>query len=163
MRGCPPCELMLNDFRLAAHTSPGALQALAAIQASADAEPNPYRQIADKIDPDELYVHPLGGAKANRLKPRVELIPTDALLRAAEVFAYGADKYDAWNWAKGMSWTETYASVLRHLFAWHRGEDIDPESGLPHAAHALTQMMVLVHFIETGTGEDDRHKEGERS
>jgi hypothetical protein len=156
VKGCPSCELIVDDLKRAAPLSPGALQALAAVQASANAVPNPYRQIADKIDAEKLYVHPLGGAKDNRLKPRVELLPVDALLEAAKVFAYGAAKYEDWNWAKGISWAQTYASVLRHLFAWQRGEDIDPESGLPHAAHALSQMMILVHFIETKTGEDDR-------
>jgi hypothetical protein len=37
-----------------------------------------------------------------------------------------------------------------------RGEAIDPESGLPHLAHALTSLAFLVECDALGLGEDDR-------
>ena len=40
------------------------------------------------------------------------------------------------NWRDGLDWTRVSSAVLRHLSAWHGGEDIDPESGLSHLAHA---------------------------
>jgi len=40
------------------------------------------------------------------------------------------------------------------------GEDNDPESGLPHLSHALTQMMILVMTTKEGDPKatDDRFK-----
>jgi hypothetical protein len=45
---------------------------------------------------------------------------------------------------------------MRHMLAFHDGEDDDPKSGLSHVAHAAAQMIFLLEFLLTGTGEDDR-------
>ena len=43
--------------------------------------------------------------------------------------------------------------------AYMSGENEDPESGLPHLSHALTQMMILVMTtIEGDPSTDDRFK-----
>ena len=47
-------------------------------------------------------------------------------------------------------------SVLRHLCQWWGGEDIDPESGLHHIDHALTQLMILRIQTMEGQVADDR-------
>jgi hypothetical protein len=96
--------------------------------------------------------------KDNLLKPRVELIPTKPLIAMAEVLGYGARTYAPNNWRAGMSWEDTYASLQRHLLAWHDGESLDPGSGLSHLSHALCQLAFLSEFELTGTGEDDRFK-----
>lgn len=50
---------------------------------------------------------------------------------------YGATKYEAWNWEKGISRKRLYAAVCRHFKAiYDHGLDAtDKESGLPHLAH----------------------------
>jgi len=35
---------------------------------------------------------------------------------------------------------------MRHLNAWRLGESIDPESGLHHLKHALTNVIFLMWF-----------------
>lgn len=60
------------------------------------------------------------------------------------------------NWEKGFKWSRLFGSTLRHLFAWYRGETIDPESGLNHLSHAACNIIFLLEFSHTGAGEDDR-------
>lgn len=102
------------------------------------------------------------GLRYNAGKPRVSLISPWALLGLAQVFTFGAVKYAAWNWAKGLSWAETVDSLLRHLLAFLQGEDVDPESGLPHIDHVQWNAHVLSHFQKTRSGTDDRWK-GEKN
>jgi hypothetical protein len=41
--------------------------------------------------------------------------------------------------------------ICRHITAVQKGEDIDPESGLPHVAHAVCCLLFLGYFApETG-------------
>jgi len=91
-------------------------------------------------------------------KPRVDLISPRALEELGKVLAYGAKKYGDQNWLNGIDWTKLYGSALRHLLAWRRREDTDPESGLPHLAHAMCNIMMLLHYVEVNCydAHDDR-------
>jgi hypothetical protein len=89
------------------------------------------------------------GARFNDGKVPLELIPLIGLESAAAVFGYGAKKYAAWNWAKGMPWSAVTGCMMRHLSAIQRGEDIDPESGLPHIGHLMCNALMLATFRET--------------
>jgi len=92
-------------------------------------------------------------------KPPMHLIPPEVLPGIAHVFGYGAKKYAVNNWRKDLddtSFGRTYSSVLRHLNTWWSGEDIDPESGLHHIDHALTQLMILRIQTMEGQVADDR-------
>ncbi len=102
--------------------------------------------------------HPTQAARFDQGKVRLELLPSIFTYCVARVFTFGAQKYDDWNWAKGFPWLQPYASLMRHLVAWHRGEDLDPESGLPHLDHAACNLAMLITFREEGLGEDNRHK-----
>lgn len=99
------------------------------------------------------------GARFNEGKPSFDLIPLLALEDCAQVFGYGKNKYASWNWAKGMAWSAPFACLLRHLSAWQRGEDIDPESGLPHLGHAMCNLVMLTTFARTYPEGDDRAKQ----
>lgn len=89
-------------------------------------------------------------------KPAVMFLPPGPLLQVADVFGYGERKYDAYNWRKGMEWSRLYSSALRHLWAWFRGEDKDPESGHPHLAHAVCNLLMIMDYSEFNLGKDDR-------
>ena len=95
-------------------------------------------------------------------KPPLNLVPSSAIIACAEVFAFGAQKYGANNWRKDMNKfpvSRHFASIQRHLLAWNDGEDIDPESGLPHLHHAMTQLMILTVCLAEATAPvDDRFK-----
>lgn len=83
-------------------------------------------------------------------------LPWDALEDVARVLDYGAKKYGTGNWQKGTSWMEFAGSAMRHLTSWLRGEDNDPESGLPHLAHACTNVLFLLAYRRQKLGTDDR-------
>lgn len=91
-------------------------------------------------------------------KPLVGEISPEAIEAEGMVLLYGQKKYGLANWRRGIHFTRLYASALRHLLAWRRGEDIDLESGLPHLAHARVNIGFLLHYILTGMGPvwDDR-------
>lgn len=96
-------------------------------------------------------------------KPRLELLSAPALEAIAQVMAYGARKYTTdsapgeHNWRKGFKWSRLLGAALRHLFAYLRGEDKDPESGLSHLAHAGCCVMFLLEHEICGLGTDDRY------
>ena len=91
-------------------------------------------------------------------KPDYALVPAEAIDEIAKAFSFGAKKYSANNWRLGFKWTRVTSALLRHTFAWLKGEDLDPESGLSHLAHAGACVCFLITFVFTKTGEDDRYK-----
>lgn len=96
--------------------------------------------------------------KFDGAKPRMELLPADALEDVARVLTFGAQKYAAHNWCRGMAWGRLIGAALRHIFAFARGEDTDAESGLPHLAHAACCILFLLAYSKRRVGEDDRFK-----
>ncbi len=98
------------------------------------------------------------GIKHDNGKPSLALLPTEALEEIAKVMDFGAKKYDADNWRGGFTYRRVASSLLRHIFAWLKGEDLDPESGLSHLAHAGCNVLFLLTFVITKTGTDDRYK-----
>lgn len=74
----------------------------------------------------------------------------------------GMLKYGRANWrAAGVRWTIYYDAMRRHLDAAFEGEDLDPDSGLPHLAHILACAAILVDAEATGQLIDDRQFRGE--
>ena len=96
------------------------------------------------------------GRKDDAEKARWDLLPFDALDEVAIVLRYGAKKYAARNWEKGMAWGRLLAAALRHLAQWSLGHDIDDESGLPHLSHAACCVLMLLALVKRGDGTDDR-------
>jgi hypothetical protein len=94
----------------------------------------------------------------NAGKPDYSLIPPDALRALAWVYTIGALKYDRYDWLKGMPWSEVLASADRHLEAIKAGEDVDPDTGLPHAALLAWNGFCLTTYLLRGLGTDDRVK-----
>ena len=99
-----------------------------------------------------------GAVRNNGGKVRIELVPSSFIKATAEVFTWGALKYDDRNWERGFPYSVPYSSLMRHLLAWFDGEDLDPESGLNHLKHAACNLAMLIDFVEKGKGEDDRSK-----
>jgi hypothetical protein len=84
------------------------------------------------------------GTKHDEGKAPMGLLPGDALLKVAEVLAYGAEKYSPGNWRHVKPGSRYLDAALRHLTAYADGEDNDPESGLSHAAHAACCVLFMI-------------------
>lgn len=85
------------------------------------------------------------GVKHDIEKDRWDLLPTKAVRAVVKVLGFGAKKYGAFNWVKvPEARSRYYAASMRHLVAWWEGERDDPESGLPHLAHALCCIAFLL-------------------
>lgn len=98
------------------------------------------------------------GRKDDQGKPRMELLPGDALNEIAKVLTFGAAKYEDRNWERGMKWGRPFGALMRHMWAWWQGEDKDPETGLSHLAHAACCILFLLSYELRKAGEDDRPK-----
>ena len=84
------------------------------------------------------------------------IFPAD-WLEAVAVLEYGADKYAAWNWAKGMPWKVPLGCALRHTLAhFIDGEEMDAESGGSHWGHFICNVMMLDYFRVHYPEGDDR-------
>ncbi|MBS4019586.1 MAG: hypothetical protein KGZ68_15285 [Dechloromonas sp.] len=100
----------------------------------------------------------MSGVKFDQDKPRMDLLDAHAIEQLALVLSFGAQKYAAHNWRKGLSKSRLIAAALRHIFAYLRGENTDPESGLSHVAHAMCCCMFLLG-LEHRLDLDDRYIE----
>ena len=88
--------------------------------------------------------------KQTQSKLPLEKIDPIALETLAKIQAYGANKYKD---TGGMSWkygnVDTYiGALLRHLLAYQKGEDIDPESKFTHLQHAFFNAYILIWLEE---------------
>lgn len=90
------------------------------------------------------------------------LLPVDSVEEILKVLEFGKKKYAAHNWCSGngFKWTRTINACLRHMFAFMRGEDNDPESGISHLAHAGCNILFMLHFVlnKERYNQDDRYK-----
>lgn len=99
-------------------------------------------------------------AKKDAGKLPMELLSPVAMEELAKVLAFGAKKYSANGWRKSSpSFTRILAAVLRHTFSYLGGETHDPETGLSHMAHVMTEAMFLVELEKTKPQLDDRYKQ----
>ena len=84
-------------------------------------------------------------------------MPMNVLMEAGLVKLHGDLKYGRFNWREaGVRGSVYYDAALRHLAAWYEGEDIDPDSGIHHIAHAICGLSVLRDSIIRDNWTDDR-------
>ena len=85
------------------------------------------------------------GRKFDIGKPQYGLLPPAALKETVKVLTYGVQKYDRNNWQKVPDAQSRYFDALqRHLWDWVAGEQLDPETGINHLAHAMCNIMFLL-------------------
>lgn len=108
-----------------------------------------------KRDEEVRVTSETGGQKGKKLAQLGAIDPI-ALMELARVAGYGGEKYARFNFLKGYDWSLNLDALLRHVMAWNSGESVDPESGLPHLAHAAWHCLALISFEARGLGTDDR-------
>lgn len=85
------------------------------------------------------------------------LWPETATIMGSLGLLDGMLKYGRHNWRESGVRASIYIdAVRRHITAWFEGEDNDPDSGLPHMAHALACLAIIVDSEACGNLNDDR-------
>lgn len=122
----------------------------------------------------------------NKGKERYVLFPQFAKKEIADVYRRGAHKYSMYrdkdgnviqgvnipieevgkyelvedakdNWRKGLSWTETVESAMRHMEAFLSGEDRDKELTTLHLANAAWNLVTVLELYKIYPEGDDRY------
>lgn len=97
------------------------------------------------------------GKKNDSGKLRFELLPPEAVEQIVHVLTQGAQKYADRNWEAGLSYGRVYGALQRHLSEFWKGNDIDPEWGAHHLAHAGCCLLFFLTYEMRGMKKwDDR-------
>jgi hypothetical protein len=90
-------------------------------------------------------------------KAPLSVVPMPVVVEMGVGMAEGAAKYGRHNYrAVGVRGSVYFDATMRHLIAWWEGEDIDPDSGLPHITKAMCSLAVLRDAQMQGLCTDDR-------
>lgn len=89
-------------------------------------------------------------------KTPVHLVSPISIVYESIAQYLGATKYGMWNWrGKKTSVSVYYAALLRHLFLWWSGEEMDSD-GTPHLANARCCLSIIMEGRYIGNMKDDR-------
>ena len=103
----------------------------------------------------ESNPNPKDGIGATKLP--LSLVPATAVAVASLAHLDGATRYGAWNWrAAGVRASVYLDALARHVARWQAGEELDPDSGVPHLGHAIACLNILVDAQACGRLADDR-------
>lgn len=84
-------------------------------------------------------------------------VPGPVLFEIGLAMLEGACKYSRHNYrVAGVRHSVYFDAVMRHLWSWWEGEDIDPDSGVHHVSKALAGLTVLRDSMLVGNDVDDR-------
>jgi hypothetical protein len=99
---------------------------------------------------------PVTGGEKGAKDLELGFIDPLALEELGRVASIGTKKDAPFNYVKGYSWMLSVNALFRHLLAFLRGEDRDPETGCLHVTHAAWHGLALTTFILRKVGTDDR-------
>lgn len=97
-----------------------------------------------------------GGKKYDEGKLEWDMIPFEILEDLVRIYMMGRDKYDKDNWKSGILISRLFNAAMRHMLASWNGEDLDPESGLPHNIHAVWNLVAIEWMKRNRPDLDDR-------
>lgn len=127
--------------------------------------PEMVQRTVAQLEPSEIVQQPAAQMPSENPKaiaartrfPKLSVVPSTSLAWLAEAHLDGAAKYGALNWRVAPhSMTSLIDAAIRHLLALKEGEDVAEDSHLPHAAHVMAGMSVLLDAQACGTLTDDR-------
>lgn len=96
------------------------------------------------------------GKKYDEGKEDFALMPVKPLLKLAQLFTVGAQKYGVRNWEKGMAYSRFFSAMMRHAWKFWGGETHDPIDGQHHLDAVVWNAMCLREMTETHPELDDR-------
>lgn len=118
-----------------------------------------YEQKYRALDESSKPTNPKDMIGANKIPLHLvssASVAMEALGHLDGMLKYGRDNYRA----IGIRASIYFDAAVRHLSFWFEGEDIDPDSGLPHLAHAKACLGIIVDAIAAGKFNDDRKIQG---
>lgn len=90
-------------------------------------------------------------------KAPMSCVPLPVLMELGLGMMEGGAKYGRHNFRViGVRASVYFDAACRHLFAWWEGEDLDPDSGMPHIVKAMACLAVLRDAQIQGQCTDDR-------
>lgn len=91
----------------------------------------------------------------------LHLWPETATLMGCLAMLDGALKYGRSNFrAVGVRASIYVDACKRHINKWFEGEELDPDSGVPHLSHALACLAIIIDARAAGKLNDDRMIKG---
>lgn len=86
--------------------------------------------------------------KFDKGKARYDLIPPEFMDGIAKMYGMGALKYGEGNWEKGagLAYTRLFAAMMRHAWAFIRGETFDPRDGQHHMLSVAWNAIAIFTF-----------------
>lgn len=99
-------------------------------------------------------------------KVSISKIPSAGQIETSLALSYGAVMYDPYNWreeGKKVGYMTYIDALLRHIYRFIDGEDLDPDSLVHHLGHIPAGAQVLFDAIKSGNAIDDRPPKGTAS
>lgn len=111
------------------------------------------KAVGTTLTNEEKAATALVGRKFDSGKLDYTLLPYEAVDEIVKVLMFGAQKYARDNWRHVDDAPHRYAAAaFRHLTAYSKGEQTDPETGISHLAHVgccILFMLALEKRQET--------------
>lgn len=107
----------------------------------------------------ELSKKKTQGLRYNDGKLKWSYVHFESLEPMVRVLMFGAQKYEPFNWQKGLKKEEVLESAMRHLTRMIDGEIDDKESGLPHVGHLMCNAMFYQYMVLR----DENNEKSEKS
>lgn len=87
-------------------------------------------------------------------KLRWDLLPLSLIKEVVKIFHFGAKKYSPNSWQNLEDGYNRYkAAMFRHIEAFESGQILDPESHLPHLAHAAWNALAMLYYSQKSPDE----------
>lgn len=99
-----------------------------------------------------------GSLTDRKNKPRMSLIPKDAVWEIGKAFTYGESKYGSHNYKQGISISHLLDASIRHTLQFSNGEDFDEESEVLHLGCAMANLAMAIDMYYNNKKFDDRYK-----
>lgn len=91
-------------------------------------------------------------------KPRLSLIPKEALWELGKALTTGEKRYGSQNWRGGIPLSILVDAAMRHMTQFIDGEDVDQQSQTHHLGCALANLSFAISLHKNNPECDDRYK-----
>lgn len=91
-------------------------------------------------------------------KPRLSLIPKEALFELGKALTHGEQRYGTHNYREGIKISYLLDAAFRHLSQFNEGENIDEQSQTNHLGNVMANCAMALYMLNNMSSFDDRFK-----